>query len=55
MIVRAHENGIRVTAFYADTPERARMYLSLGVDTILTNDYWRISRVVEEWKKDRGV
>ena len=54
MIEKAHEAGKRVTAFYADTPERAEMYLSLGVDTILTNDYWRISRVVEEWKKGKG-
>ena len=48
MIRRAHENGLRVTAFYADTPERAREYLELGVDTVLTNDYWRIARTVRE-------
>ena len=55
MIEKAHREGRRVTAFYADTPERARMYLSLGVDTILTNDYWRISRVVEDWKREKGI
>ena len=48
MITRAHENGLRVTAFYADTPEKAKEYLAQGVDTILTNDYLRIARVVRE-------
>ncbi|MBO4407319.1 MAG: hypothetical protein J5849_06420 [Clostridia bacterium] len=55
MIVRAHAHGILVTAFYADTPERARTYLELGVDTVLTNDYWRVSRAVEAWKREKGI
>ena len=55
MIEKAHARGIRVTAFYADTPERARMYLDLGVDTVLTNDYWRVSRAVEAWKAEKGI
>ncbi len=33
---------------YADTPEKARHYLEIGVDCILTNDYQRISAVVKE-------
>ncbi len=51
LIERAHANGILVTAFYADTPERARMYLDLGVETVLTNDYNRISQAVRGYKK----
>ena len=54
MITEAHDNGLRVTAFYADTPEKARYYLDLGVDTVLTNDYWRISRTVQEWMNERS-
>lgn len=48
---RAHENGIIVNLFYADNPEEAQMYLSKGVDTILTNDYNRIAQAVKAWKK----
>ena len=47
---KAHENGILCNVFWADEQETAREYLDMGVDTILTNDYWTISRVVEEYK-----
>ena len=50
MIEDAHAHGIKVNAYYADTPERAQMYLDQGVDTILSNDYLAISRYVEEHK-----
>ena len=50
MVDKAHENGIRCNVFWADEQETAREYLDMGVDTILTNDYWTISRVVEEYK-----
>ena len=48
---KAHENGIIVNVFYADTPEEAISYLDKGVDTILTNDYNRIAQAVKAWKK----
>lgn len=51
MVDKAHENGIRCNVFWADEQETAREYLDMGVDTILTNDYWTISRIVEEYKK----
>ena len=43
-IDKAHANGIRVNYFYADTREEAEKYLRMGVDTILTNDYNRVSQ-----------
>lgn len=48
MVDKAHANGIICNVFYADTPEKARHYLEMGVDCILTNDYQRISAVVKE-------
>lgn len=51
MIDKAHENGIICNVFYADTPEEAEEYLKMGIDVILTNDYNRISKVIEKFKK----
>lgn len=52
MIARAHENGMKVTAFFADTAEKAKWYLDQGADTILTNDYLRVAGYVKNvWKK----
>jgi len=45
-IEKAHENGIFCNLFYGDTKEDAKMYLDMGIDTVLTNDYWRVSRVL---------
>jgi glycerophosphoryl diester phosphodiesterase len=49
MIDRAHENGIRCNVFYADKPADAERYLAMGIDTVLTNDYHRISQVVKRY------
>ena len=43
LIDRAHAAGLRVNVFWSDDPEEARKFLSMGVDTILVNDYLRIS------------
>lgn len=43
-IEKAHANGIRVNLFYSDDREEAAKYLAMGVDTILTNDYNRVSK-----------
>jgi glycerophosphoryl diester phosphodiesterase len=43
IIARSHANGIAVNMFYADDYDEACRYLDMGVDTILTNDYQRIS------------
>ena len=45
MIDRAHANGILCNVFFSDDPEEARNYLEMGIDTILTNDYFRIAQV----------
>ena len=51
MIDRAHENNIICNVFFADDAEEAEKYLNMGIDTILTNDYHRIARVVEKREK----
>jgi len=51
MVDKAHAHGILCNVFYADDPEEARRYLDMGIDTILTNDYNRISQVVREYQK----
>ncbi|MBQ4298192.1 MAG: hypothetical protein II771_07845 [Clostridia bacterium] len=51
LIARAHGNGMKVTAFFADTAEKAKWYLDQGADTILTNDYLRVSGYVKNYRK----
>ena len=43
MIDKAHENGIRCNVFWSDDAEEAEKYLDMGIDTLLTNDYQKIS------------
>ena len=45
-VKRAHENGILCNVFYADDPEEAKKYISMGIDTVLTNDYLRIKNAL---------
>ncbi len=42
-VKKAHANGIKCNVFYADDIDEAREYLDMGIDTILTNDYLKIS------------
>ena len=51
MIDKAHEHGILCNLFYADDIEKAIAVLDMGVDTILTNDYLKISNAVKEHLK----
>jgi glycerophosphoryl diester phosphodiesterase len=53
LIDYAHENGIKCNFFYTDDPDEARKLLDMGIDTILTNDYFRISQVRDAWLKKR--
>jgi glycerophosphoryl diester phosphodiesterase len=46
MIDRAHAHGIKVNVFYSDTVEFARELLTMGADTILTNDYLMLSNAL---------
>lgn len=50
MIDKAHAHGIRCNVFWADDADEAKKYLAMGIDTILTNDYGRISAAVEAQK-----
>ena len=38
----AHSKGLIVNIYYADDPEKAREYLNMGADTILSNNILRI-------------
>ena len=51
MVAEAAAAGIGCTVFYSVDPEETRWMLEMGIDTILTNDYLRISAVVEDFRK----
>lgn len=51
MIDKAHAHGIICNVFYTDEPKQAIEYLEMGIETILTNDYLKVSNAVKEWKK----
>ena len=51
MIDKAHANGIKCNVFWSDDADETKKFLEMGIDTILTNDYNRISQVVEDFKK----
>ena len=46
-ILRAHENGIIVNLFECDDADDAKKYFDMGVDTILTNNYHKVSASAE--------
>ncbi|MBP3437362.1 MAG: hypothetical protein J6K61_05610 [Clostridia bacterium] len=47
MIDKAHKYGIRCNVFFSDDEEETERLLKMGVDTVLTNEYLKISRVVK--------
>jgi len=49
MIDKAHANGIVCNVFWSDDPEETERFLSMGIDTVLTNDYNRISQTVRAY------
>ncbi|MBE6552380.1 MAG: hypothetical protein E7665_09665 [Ruminococcaceae bacterium] len=51
MIDKAHENGIICNVFWSDDPEETQKFLDMGIDVILTNDYNRVSQVVNKKRK----
>ena len=53
MIDKAHAQGILCNYFFCDTPEEARKFFEMGIDTILTNNYLAISQVRDEFVKSR--
>ena len=54
MVEKAHAHGILCNVFWSDDPKETEEFLDMGIDTILTNDYLRISQVVAAWKKKHG-
>jgi len=44
LIDLAHANGIRCNYFFTDDPRRAEELLAMGIDTVLTNNCWIITR-----------
>jgi len=47
VIEYAHSKGIVVNIYYADDPEKAREYLDMGADVILSNNILRVMAAVE--------
>ncbi len=41
-IDKAHAHGILCNVFWSDDPKEAKEFLDMGIDTILTNDYYNI-------------
>lgn len=48
MIDKAHSHEISCNVFWSDDESETKKFLELGIDTILTNDYNRISQVVKK-------
>ncbi len=48
MIDKAHRNGILCNVFWSDDPKEAVDFINMGIDTILTNDYLRVSNAVKK-------
>ncbi|MBQ5820992.1 MAG: hypothetical protein IIW31_07125 [Clostridia bacterium] len=44
MIDKAHAHGIRCNVFWSNDVEEAKKFLDMGIDTILTDDYFTLSR-----------
>ncbi len=49
LIRKAHDLGMICNYFYCDDPEQARRMFEAGIDTVLTNDYWRIAQVKNDF------
>ena len=47
MVDKAHENGIICNVFWADEQDEAQMFLDMGIDTVLTNEYGLVSQIIK--------
>ena len=45
-VEEALKNGILCNVFWADDPEEAILYRTMGIDCILTNDYLKIKKTL---------
>ena len=46
MIDKAHAHSIKCNFFYCDDPAEAVKLVQMGVDTILTNDYFPVAQAI---------
>jgi glycerophosphoryl diester phosphodiesterase/predicted amidohydrolase len=53
MIDKAHANGIICNVFWSNKEEETEQFLDMGIDTILTNNYHNISKIVKKRKQYR--
>lgn len=53
MVDKAHANGLICNVFWSDEEEEAKKYLEMGMDTILTNDYWKIAQIRDTFIKEK--
>ena len=54
MVNKAHANNLICNVFWSDDPAEAENYLKMGMDTILTNNYFRIAQVRDAFIKEKG-
>lgn len=47
MIDKAHAHGILCNLFWSDDPAEAQYFLNIGIDTILSNEYNLVSRILQ--------
>lgn len=45
LIDKAHANGLICNVFWSDDPKEAKEFLEMGIETILSNDYLRVSQI----------
>lgn len=50
-IKKAHEHGIIVNMFYSDDYDEALKFLEMGCDTILSNNFLPVSKILEKYRK----
>ena len=53
MIDKAHAHGIICNFFYSDDPAETKALLEMGIDTVLTNDYFRNAQARDEFVKEK--
>ncbi|MBO4303045.1 MAG: hypothetical protein J6A21_00490 [Lentisphaeria bacterium] len=54
MVDKAHANNILCNVFWSDDPAEAEKFLEMGIDTILSNDYFRIAQVRDSFVRRKG-
>ncbi|NLD87230.1 MAG: hypothetical protein GX633_03115 [Clostridiales bacterium] len=50
MIDKAHEHNVICNVFWSNDPEEAKQFINMGIDTILSDDYYAVAQAVESIK-----